>query len=186
MLIERESGGTVYITVYRKQTHTDNYLDFESLHPVNHMTVVVKTLFSSAKVVCSSDLERNRERKQLNKVLNMNGYLKHFVRSRLCPLSQSVRGEGNEDGEKPVAAAVISYICGVSEAVGQILEPLNIRTAFKPTMTLRKVLVRVKDGVQENKKTAVAYKILCGQCDCVCIGQMSGTLKEHIREHREP
>ena len=113
----------------------------------------------------------------------MNGYPKRFVR-RLRQISRSVRREEEEDREKPVATAVIPYICGVSEAVRRILKPLNIRTAFKPTLTLRKTLVRVKDRVQMNKKTAVIYKIPCGQCDRVYIGQTSRTLEQRIKEHK--
>ena len=52
-----------------------------------------------------------------------------------------------------MATAVILYICGVSEAVRQTLEPLNVRTTFKPKMTLSKALVRMNDRVQINKKT---------------------------------
>ena len=76
-----------------------------------------------------------------------------------------------------MVTAVIPHICGVSEAFRQILEPLNVTTAFKPTMTLRKVLVRMKDRVQINKKTAI-------ECDCVYISQMFRTLEQPIREHK--
>ena len=69
--MKSEGDGTVSITVYRKQTHTDKYLDFRSHHPANHKVAVVKTLFSRAEVVCSSALERNRERKRLNRVINI-------------------------------------------------------------------------------------------------------------------
>ena len=35
-----------------------------------------------------------------------------------------------------------------------------------------------------NKKTAVVYKIPCGQCDRVYIGQTSRTLEQRIKEHK--
>ena len=62
---------------------------------------------------------------------------RYLIRSRLRQISQSVRKEEKGDREKPVATAVILYIYGVSDAVRRILEPLNISTAFKLTITLR-------------------------------------------------
>ena len=43
VLVIRENDGTVSTSVYRKKTHTDQYLNFSSHCPAVHKAAVVKT-----------------------------------------------------------------------------------------------------------------------------------------------
>ena len=54
VLLMREEDGTVSTSVYRKPTHTDQYLAFESHHPMVHKRAVVRTLMHRAEALCSS------------------------------------------------------------------------------------------------------------------------------------
>ena len=54
VLLMREEDGTVSTLVYRKPTHTDQYLAFESYHRIGHKRAVVRTLMNRAEALCSS------------------------------------------------------------------------------------------------------------------------------------
>ena len=46
VLLCREDDGTISTSVYRKATHTNQYLSFRSHHPTAHKVAVVRTLLS--------------------------------------------------------------------------------------------------------------------------------------------
>ena len=52
--LSRNDDGTVCTLVYCKATHTNQYLAFESHHPVAHKVAVEKTLMSRAEALSSS------------------------------------------------------------------------------------------------------------------------------------
>ena len=61
VLVTREEDGTISTSVYRKPTHTDQYLAFESHHPMGHKRAVVRTLMHRAEALCSSGVSRTQE-----------------------------------------------------------------------------------------------------------------------------
>ena len=44
-LITRREDGSIKLLVYRKATHTDQYLSFQSHHPLQHKLAVIRTLY---------------------------------------------------------------------------------------------------------------------------------------------
>ena len=72
----RPSSNQITISVYRKPTHTDRYLDFNSNHPKSTKCAVVRALTDRAKNVCSSPELLAEEMDHLGKVLRYNNYPK--------------------------------------------------------------------------------------------------------------
>ena len=81
------------------------------------------------------------------------------------------------------ATVVLPCIQGQSKSIRRILQQLDIRTIFKPTLTLCQIL---KDPVPTCMQTDVIYKIHCSDCSQPYIGQTGRCLsllrlKEHQR-----
>ena len=53
----RKQDGSLKTTEYRKATHTDHYLDFNSAHPTDLKLGVVRTLHQRAEIVIYDDNE---------------------------------------------------------------------------------------------------------------------------------
>ena len=70
----RPSGNQIITSVYRKPTHTDRYLDFNSNHLVSAKHAVVRVLTDRAKNVCSSPELLAKEMDHLGEVLHYNNY----------------------------------------------------------------------------------------------------------------
>ncbi|XP_072016884.1 uncharacterized protein [Amphiura filiformis] len=73
-LISRNADGSLSFSVYRKSTHTDQYLNFASHQPLEHKLGVIRTLTHRAKTL-SSDSERlEQEMDHVKKSLAICGY----------------------------------------------------------------------------------------------------------------
>ena len=72
--ISRHQDGSLSTKVYRKKTHTDKYLDFQSHHPLAHKLAVVRTLFHRADTLSSSVEDQDHEKKHIIRALSRNGY----------------------------------------------------------------------------------------------------------------
>ena len=67
--IKPENAGKLSITVYRKPTHTDHYLQWDSEHHLSAKYTVISTLTYRAKTVCSNPELLQKEMEHLRKVL---------------------------------------------------------------------------------------------------------------------
>ena len=72
-------NGEVEVQVYRKATHTNKYLAFDSHHPAQHKRSVVGTLMRRAKANPSSEALRTEETSHVQDSLQVNGYPTKFI-----------------------------------------------------------------------------------------------------------
>ena len=63
--------GTVRTRVFRKETHTDQYLNFDSNHPLGHKRGVVRTHTHRARSIVSDLEERKKELEHVREALGI-------------------------------------------------------------------------------------------------------------------
>ncbi|XP_078363514.1 uncharacterized protein LOC144647607 [Oculina patagonica] len=121
------SDGSIEIEVFRKETHTNKYLDFASHNPMQHKEAVVKTLLHRANLLPSRPELRTNKQDRVLHDLRANGYpdvlFKKCVRDRT---------KERPTQERPLGLAVLPYVRGASDRVGRVLKKFHVRTAFKP------------------------------------------------------
>ena len=74
MLITPDENGRLHTSVYRKATHTDQYLYWDSHHAITSKYSVVGTLFHKARTVCSKPVQLQKEEKHLYQSLRRCKY----------------------------------------------------------------------------------------------------------------
>ena len=68
-LVSSGPNNTLITTVYRKHTHTNQYLHWDSNHFITAINSVFTTLAFRAKVVCTSQQALHREMEHIRKAL---------------------------------------------------------------------------------------------------------------------
>ena len=81
---------------------------------------------------------------------------------------------------------------GISEALRRIYGNYGVQTCFKPTRTLRQMLVAPKDKCEKKDIAGAIYSIHCqgktsrGQCEEFYIVETERSFKARFLEHRRP
>ena len=127
-LVTREPEGKLHISVYRKPTHTDKYLAYDSHHPQSIKRGIVKCLHDRAKRIITKPSGIAQEKKHLSTVLAANGYPSSFL--------QKVTKTRNPAPVEFKSTAVLPYIRDVSETQRRNLQQQGIRTDFMSDTTL--------------------------------------------------
>ena len=184
-LIHRKEDGTTKITIYRKPTHTDQYLLMDSHHPLQHKLGVVRTLMHRAETLVTEEEDKVLEIEKIQNALGVCGYKRsHFAvaNARNPPNRQNNTGSASNKG-----SIVIPYVRGVSEGLRRIISSRGVQVHFKPRNTLRQQLVSPKDKIQKKEKCNTVYHIKCDNCPASYIGESKRPLGVRASEHkREP
>jgi len=61
ILLERTDSGGLKLCIYRKSTHTDQYLNFGAHHPVEHKLSVMKTLLERSQQLVTVSEDKIQE-----------------------------------------------------------------------------------------------------------------------------
>ena len=104
----RTDHGNLETGIYRKHTHADKYLAFDSHQPICNKMSVTKTLFMIAEYLPSSSDSKAFERICVIDVLKENNYPKDFLQNCLKPVH-------------PSRKTTVPYIHGVTEPIKRIL-----------------------------------------------------------------
>ena len=197
IIVKLEADGSLSITVYRKPTHTLQYLQCDSYHHLSATFSVINTLSHGAKTVCSRpellQQEMDHLRKALTKCKNPK-WAFHKVEKRLNKSTSEVIEWINNQGITVAQAVtnevknkghiVIPYTQGLCESLKKICGRYGIETHFKGGSTIKNLLVSPKDKDPMVNQSGVIYWYQCVDlgCDDEYIGQTSRTFSERYKE----
>ena len=192
-IVKPEADGTLSITVYKKPTPTDQYLQWDSHHHLSAKFSVIHTLSHRAKTVCSKPelLQQSHLRKALTKCK----YAKWVLDKMEKRLNRSTRevsdGVSNQAAEpvinevKNEGHIVIPYTHSLCESIKKTFGRYGIQTHFKGGRTIKSLLVSPKDKDPMVNQSSAIYWYQCGDlsCDDEYIGETSRTFGERYKEH---
>ena len=167
-LITRKNGA-VTISVYRKPTHTDRYLDCNSHHELKHKISTAATLLNRAFNLPSTAEGVRKELTHVSNALKSNGYpsatisniLKKKSTSKVIPSPEELVGmffKWTDPPDSQNGFAVLPYIKGVTEPLTRILNNNGIRATTRPVKTLQQEFASPKSRPPQIGKRTLSIK----------------------------
>ena len=182
VLLTRTNDGTINTQVYRKKTHTDQILNFNSNHPAQHKISCITTLFNRIDTHCNTEQAKQTERRYLYSTFMKNSYPRNFINKVLTKIrnKQRINKSNEQPTEQSKRMVTLPYINGTSEMTARLLRPFNIDVAHKPSHKLRSYFTKHKDKTAITETKNAIYMIPCGDCSQRYIGQTSKLGKNTI------
>ena len=132
VLLLRNNDGTLDTKVYRKPTHTNQYMNFNSSQPLQHKLGVIRTLNHRADTNVTRKEDRLEEKKLIQDVLAVNDYPEwtHKVVARRETRESIPRSSNAPNTRKGHVA--LPYIPGVTESLQRLFRSHGIQAHAKP------------------------------------------------------
>ena len=160
MLIIPDGEGRLKTTVYRKPTHTNQYLHWDSHHDIPSKYSVIGTLFHRAKTICSEPKHLQEEEDLLYKSLKRCKYptwtLNRVKMRSQTTLHKKKKDSRNiNDNQEQNIHITVPYHQGLSESFKRTCNMYNIKVHLKGGQTIRKLLMNPKDRDPILKRSGV-------------------------------
>ena len=186
------NNGQISVLVYRKLTHTDQYLHYSSHHQTNCKESVVSSLFNREYSIITNKDDLHKENARIKQVLKENGYqesiiskiFRRITNNHGLPHSQQLMQVTDIEDEEIRMSMNLPYVEGTSEKLRRILRSHKVRSTFFTEKTLRKFVCKPKDRVATEDKSNIVYKIDCSNCQTVYFGESKWSLKSRSDEHK--
>ena len=179
----RDAAGRLSFTVYRKPTHTDQYLQFSSNQPLTHKLGVIRTLRHRCDTICSTEEAKLQELEHLKKVLTVSGYTRSAWNAASRQKPPTVPRDPQLTKQK--GHITLPYVGSVTDALARTIRKAGVAVHMKPYNSIRSHLVHPKDKVTKEDKSGVIYRIKCGDCTASYVGETGRQLKDRVAEHRK-
>ena len=192
-LVTINEDGSLNTKVYRKPTHTDLYLQWDSHHSIAAKYSVMNTLHHRAKAVCCTKQLLKEEEDHLQRVLTENN-CPMWVLNRVKLKTKATQAQeqckekntkAKETSGNKKSYMVLPYVKGLSESMKNVGKKHGIQTYFKGGNTIQSLLMTHKDKDHISKKSGIIYRFKCNRVDCddEYIGESSRTFGERYKEH---
>jgi hypothetical protein len=177
VLITRKQDGTLGHKVFRKKTHTDSYLHADSHHHPSQKMGVLNTMATRAARISDKD-HLKEEIDHLTKVFKNIGYRDRDIAKAMDKKDKKAHTQNDQTSN---LKAFLPYIRGVTDKIAKVLKRKEIKTSFKPLITIRQRMKSVKDPIDQQQGKGI-YKVSCS-CGKCYIGETGRSFQVRIKEH---
>ena len=170
ILVTPQPDGTFTTKVYRKPTHTNQHLQWDSNHNLASKYSVINTLTHIGRTICFTPELLNNELQHLDQVLRQWKYsrwaINKILQKQQHQQDNTTKKRHNPALTKKKCHIVVPYTQGSSDSFKNIWQRYRIQVHFKGGTIPKNILVLPKDNDNITKKSSVIYWFRCERIDC--------------------
>jgi hypothetical protein len=171
--------------IYRKSVYTGQTINGHSFHPVSHKHAAYLCMIHRLLTI---PLDNNNYKKEVstikhiaalnNVTIDVDKIISRKLKSKTTSAITNLSKISNR-----IKWVRMPFLGNISYKISRLLRNVGYRAAFYSLNTNLK-LINSKDKPALNKKSGI-YKICCGSCNCVYVGQTGRDLEARILEHQK-
>lgn len=178
-------------SIYRKPTHTNLYVKYNSTTPNSTKDSVIRSLAQRAFNICSPQ-HLQAELDTVHTICLNNGFPSRRVHSIINniatklnrPTTQTLSQFNRQFKSDSYPLHVqLPYHPSLSKPLKQVLQKHDIKVTFSAPPNLRNMLTKTKSTPPTETTTHCIYEIPCSNCPATYIGQTYRPLLKRIKEH---
>ncbi|CAG7726619.1 unnamed protein product [Allacma fusca] len=184
MLIIRHSDHLEF-DIYRKPTHTNNYIPSDSFQPWNQKFAAFNSMIHRCLNLPLNKNNQNKEIKNIMSIASNLGYTKTSIQKliRKHENKKLIRDATTFIAEKDDVKRVrISYYPPLTNKMKTVFRKHNIQPIFTNDNKIKNLLGNTKDKDKPEDCSGI-YKIKCKDCQGIYIGQTKRNIKKRFKEH---
>ena len=161
---------------------TDQYLNFNSHHPLHQKLGVIRTLFDRANSLTTTEEDKAIEFQNIKTALRRCNYpdwsfekVEKMMKEKKDKIKRKNK-DARTEAKKNTKLVVLPYIKGLSETAARIFHKFDTTVSFRPANTLGQQLFKLKDKADPLKQADAIYKVGCKNCELSYIGETTRPL----------
>ena len=171
--------------IYRKPTHTNQYLNFDSNHHIGHKLSVVKSMNIRAETLVTKAEDIDSEKDLLKDAFRRCKYPKWAIEHH----EKSKNKEKVNNDEEVVGKIVAPYVKGTSEKLAKIMRSHGIEVIHRPFNKIKNLVCSMKQSVHPLDRDGLIYDFDCEKHypnpdETLYVGETDRAKKERGYEHR--
>jgi hypothetical protein len=172
--------------VFRKTTHSNRYLNFNSYHSLENKKSVIRTLVSRAYTHVSNPEILDIQLNNIMNILESNNYPIKVIKN----ITEQVKKKfdkstsiSQKDVINPSKIISIPYIKGTGEQIKNLMSKHEYKIVYKKGKNLKSLLSnnKTKNTLEKNN---VVYNISCNDCDVVYAANTERKLETRVNEDK--
>ena len=189
--VQRQPDGSLQVSIFRKKTHTDQYLDWNSNHHITQKIGIYSTLKYRCDTLVTTEEDRKAEDEHIKTALRRCGHPEWvFNRKKKNSGLEEVMDEeepivaNGEEVPEVYGSVRIPYVKCLSERLASTYNRYNIKTFHKPTQKLNALVCnKMKDPVHPLDRPNPIYRYDCSHFKPAYVGETERQDKVRKYEH---
>jgi len=178
-------------SVYRKPTHTNLYVKYNSTTPNSTKDSVIRSLVQRAFNICSPQ-HLKTELDTVHTICLSNGFPSrrvHTIINKIATKITSPKPQSLAQFNQQFKAnnyplhVQLPYHPSLSKPLKQVLQKHDIKVTFSAPTNLRNMLTKTKSTPPSETTPHCVYEIPCSDCPATYVGQTYRPLLTRIKEH---